>query len=165
MTRGGHTCLSKPYIHTAFHGDSCPNMGPAAFWVISSVCDNDSRLCVCCPQTTFPSGERDDGWQRMRRAQGSRRSERMQKVGTDGQPKGRGRAGGWRSEGVKVRGEGQRARQSQPELQDTGGRQTPISRMAVGPAACLLAKTPVETPSIQRSSWAPGQPLKAWEGP
>lgn len=43
----------KLYIHSAFRGDSCPNMGPAAFWVISSACDNDSGLCFCCPQKTF----------------------------------------------------------------------------------------------------------------
>lgn len=46
----------KVYIPSAFHGHSCPNMGPAAFWVISSVCDNDSRLCFCCPQKTFHLG-------------------------------------------------------------------------------------------------------------
>lgn len=46
----------KVYIHSAFHRDSCPNMGPAAFWVISSVCDNDSRLCFCCPQKIFHLG-------------------------------------------------------------------------------------------------------------
>lgn len=46
----------KLHIHSAFPGNSCPNMGPAAFWVISSARDNDSRLCFCCPQETFHEG-------------------------------------------------------------------------------------------------------------
>lgn len=31
-------------------------MGPVAFWVISSACDNDFRLCFYCPQKTFHVG-------------------------------------------------------------------------------------------------------------
>lgn len=109
----------KPLIPSAFHGDSCPNMGPAAFWVISSVCDNDSGLCFCCPQKIFHLGrgrllaknEKGTGKPKVRKyavsghrwvSRGKGKSRRLEE---------------WADPGTKVREGGQRAGQGKPELQ------------------------------------------------
>lgn len=136
---GSHSCLSKKRsIRPAFCGAACPNMGQA-FWVISSVCDNESRLCFCGPRKTFhPGREREDRWQAVRRARGSPRSERMQRVCAEGKPRGRGEQTG-ADPGAKVsegrtesRGRRARAPRTRPRAHCPG--QTRGSRTTIGPA-------------------------------
>ena len=116
-------------------------MGPAAFWVISSVCDNDSRLCFCCLQKTFHlgrgrmAGKEGEGH---REAQGQKvcskwaqlgrpRGREGQEAGGAGRPRGQGERG--RTESCARQARAQTAHCLLPWGDAPSG-------TAIGPAAC-----------------------------
>lgn len=167
MTFCNHICLSKTLHSLSAPGNSCPNMGPAAFWVISSACDNDSRLCFCCPQETFRVGTgRAAG---ARKAEVRERAERGHRWVSQGEGESRRLEESTVPE-VKVRDTDREPGKASPEPQDTGGHGTTplahyslpwghVPRTAVRPAPCLLAH------SSGRDPFCTGAKLGSWAAP
>lgn len=109
----------------SFHGNHALIWAQQLSRLLRSVCDNDSRLCVCCPQTAFHLGGRDDGWRDEkghREAEGQRgcRESGHRRI-SQGERKSR-RLEEWRGQGER----GSIESWAKPaRTQDTGGHRTP----------------------------------------
>lgn len=72
----------KLSIPSAFPGDSCPNMGPVAFWVISSSVIMTLKFCFCCSQKPLHRGRGAEGrLEKNAKDTGSRKSHSMWREG------------------------------------------------------------------------------------